>query len=92
MDNPYPEGKPRRLTIDALEPHHCRYITRTADATRPAYYCGAPKQTPRSSYCAAHHAVCWYTVGKGQRRPLDPNAPVKKRATHLSAFKLRERT
>lgn len=54
-----PEGFPdARVTgIDALEPHHCRFICND-DVSEPVY-CGLPiMANSRFSYCAGHHRIC----------------------------------
>jgi hypothetical protein len=52
----FPEA--RVVGIDALQPHHCRFICNDDMAT--PVYCGLPilSNSSRFSFCAGHHARC----------------------------------
>jgi hypothetical protein len=44
--------------IDALKPHHCRFILN--DAMRDPVYCGAHVSPHSRSWCPHHHEACRY--------------------------------
>lgn len=48
------EVEPRNLTFDQLEANSCRYPY----GEKEIVFCGHDQQAG-SSYCAAHHALCW---------------------------------
>ncbi len=39
----------------------CRYIIGELKSDKPWHYCEAPRK-PGSSYCAPHHAACYYRL------------------------------
>lgn len=58
------EIAPLNLTFEQLEHGSCRYIYGNSPAE--FVYCGHPKNDA-SSYCAAHHALCWSPRQPGAR-------------------------
>jgi hypothetical protein len=48
----------RRIFLEDLEAHHCRYVT---TENHPHRFCGK-QRLDKSSYCPEHTALCWKGV------------------------------
>lgn len=72
-DEPTPivEVQPLYITLLDLKKNQCRYPVQE----RPYFFCGHQKQEG-SSYCPAHHALCWTKAAK----PVRPFVIVRRKA------------
>lgn len=73
---PPPEVTAASYEAQVSDRHCCRYIH--GDPKDGAGYCGARRQEG-SSFCAAHHALCWRIPPKKERPSINRNVKTEER-------------